>query len=246
MHHAESRIRDVKPMTVTVYLDESGTQGGSSRILVGAIATMNKLELDRLVNDRKKQVLADRSTWADQDEEDRARLKNIGFHHAEDSDTVRGKFIETIEGLEFRAHVCYSGREIDLPDIDLMICMYYSVVQNIVRRYANLDVHFVFEENSSLNRHYGAIVDAAVRNLDQRTPSTPRANTTAEIGAKPLPGLSVIDYTLALTEMYLKVRDGDKTIAPFQKVRISSIESQIAHIIDFDRAKHRRRFSDLF
>lgn len=231
-------------MGVTAYLDESGTHAGSARVMIGAIATMNGSEMDRIVEERVADLLADDDLWISPVGK-REDFRRRGFHHSEDDDTVRGRFQETLGQIEFRAHVCHSRRAIELSDEELLIVMYYTVVRNLLRRYAGQELELVFEENPSLNSLYGQLTAHAVENLDEMNQA--RAEVAARIGTKPSAGLSVVDYVLAFTGHYLDDQDANALAGrrpkTFQLARFETLKRDMAHLVDFDLAAHQGRLA---
>lgn len=228
-------------MRATVYLDETGTQTGSQRTMIGAVVALDPIELERVVTRRKGEVAADSSLWPDASK--RQEFVRDGFHHSVDDDTVRDRFIETMRDLNFRAHVCYSHRKVKgLNDDDLLLAMHYSVIRNLLRRYAGQELELVFETNASLDKHYGRLTMHAISSLSEA--GSPRAKAFARIGDKPLGGLSVVDYVLALSEVHLQQQAGG-AVPPFRAARFARIASHMAHLIDFDAAAHRRRLARL-
>ena len=226
-------------MAVTVYLDETGTHVGASRIMIGAVVTRQPTELERVVTLRREELAADRSLWPDSAK--RPMFAAEGFHHSTDDETIRDRFIETMQTLDFRAHVCYSRRGINgLDDDDLLVVMHYAVVRNLLRRYAGQEVSLVFETKSEMDSLYGRIVKHAVESLDSAY--APRASAWARIGDQPLGGLSVADYVLALTELHLQQQSGDQ-VQPFRVARFARIASHMAHLIDFDAAANKRKLA---
>lgn len=226
-------------MAVTVYLDETGTHAGAPRIMIGAVVTMQPTELERVVTLRRQELAADSSLWPDASK--RPLFAEEGFHHTKDDETIRDRFIETMRTLDFRAHVCYSRRGIKgLADNDLLVVMHYAVVRNLLRRYAGQEVNLVFETKSDMDSLYGRLVKHALDSLD--TAYAPRASVWARIGDKPLGGLSVADYVLALTEQHLQQQSGERVEA-FRVARFARIASHMAHLIDFDVAAHKRKLA---
>ncbi len=231
-------------MGVTAYLDEANTHAGSARVLVGAAVTLSGETLEAAVEQRKRQIYTEGSYWS-QTPEKREPFGTRGFHHCDDDDTVRSMFVESLSGLDFRSHVCFSRRSVDLPDEDLLLVMYHILVRNLARRYAGLRLDLIFEENSALDRHYGGIVRHALTELVRQ--DSPLADVAARIGAKPLGGLSVIDYVLAITNDRIATEDqaADRPRFPFRISRFDAIGRHMAHVIDFDTAAHRRRWARL-
>lgn len=228
-------------MPITAYLDESGTHGRSSRIMVGAIVTLSDASLHSTVDARVKEIAADNSLWTSNTK--RAEFQCSGFHHNEDDDTVRDRFIETMRTLDFRAHICFSRRAFpELADTELLIVMFYSIVRNLLRRYAGQHLDLIFETNSEMNQFYGPISEHAIRTL--LSSGMRSATATACIGTKPSSGLSVVDYMLALTSLKLDGEEGME-IKPFQTGRFRRVGSHMAHLVDFDQAAHRRRLGRL-
>jgi len=208
--------------------------------MVGAVVTLNALGLEHAVQQRRSELLADRSLWTDPSK--RQAFSVYGFHHQTDDDTVRERFVETMRTLDFRAHVCFSRRTVKgLGDDDLLLVMHYTLVRNLLRRYAGQTVEFVFETKSELDSLYGRLVEHAMESLDKT--HTQRASLVlARIGDKPLGGLSVVDYALSITEAHLRRQDGD-ALKPFQVARFTRIASHLAHLIDFDTAAHKHRLA---
>ncbi|MDQ7991420.1 MAG: hypothetical protein REI45_01945 [Propionicimonas sp.] len=226
-------------MPVTVYLDESGTHASSRRMMVGAVVTLDADDLELAVKQRREAVAADSSLWPDPSK--RPVFRDDGFHHHDDDETIRDRFIETMQTLGFRAHVCYTHRALPgIGDTELLLVMYHALVRNLLRRYAGETVDFVFETKSEMDPLYGGLVMHALESLDLTR--APRATATARIGDKPLGGLSVVDYVLALTEAHLQREEGGDVNA-FRLARFARIGPQIAHLIDFDNAVHKRRLA---
>lgn len=228
-------------VAVTVYLDETGTHAGARRMMVGAVVTLNAIDLEGAVSRRKDEVAADKSLWPDPGK--RPLFRDSGFHHHDDDETIRDRFIETMQTLDFRAHVCFTHRALTgMTDPDLLLVMYHAMVRNLLRRYAGEEVELIFETKSDLDPLYGRIVEHAVESLDMS--HAPRASVIARIGDKPLGGLSVVDYVLALTEVHLQKQDGLKVDA-FRLARFTRIGPHMAHLIDFDAATHKRRLAKM-
>lgn len=225
-------------MAVIAYFDETGTDLGSTRVMVGAAVTLDGVGLEQRVTARSQEVAADSSMWPVA--EKRPKFVAAGFHHNEDDETVRDRFLETMRTLDFRAHVLYSHRAIKgLDDTDLLLTMYFTLVRNLLRRYAGEDVDLIFETKSELDPYYGRIVLHAVESLARIDAPRP-SSASARIGMKPMGGLSVIDYTLAVTEAHIRSLTGSNE-APFRQARFTRVGTHMAHLMDFDTAAHRRK-----
>lgn len=223
--------------TITIFLDESGTDANSSVELVGAIATPSADRMEQGVVAAHADALADAVLWPDPQR--RATFQQRGFHYVEDSPGVRERFMTNLRTLGFRAHVAYSRGGSGVSGVDLRINMYYTLMRNIVLRYRAHRVLFVFEEESSMNALYGRIV-STVREDAEQVAGAPLLVDGA-IGSKHDPGLAVADYVLAAVSAALADKPN-----PFEWSRVNlGLPAHIAHLIDYDHGVHRRSRSGL-
>lgn len=231
------------PMKLKVYLDETGTHESAERLMVGAVVVSDHEMLTRVVQEFVDECVVDEGLWIDTPEKVETFIARWP-HYTEDNDTIRTLFTRVLKDARYRAYVCYSLRKLDLDDIELQTLMYHTLIYNLLQRYAGYELEFLFEANSSMNSQFGRIVVDAVEEL--RDHRVRIAEASVGIVAKPLAGLSVVDYVLATTEIQLATEAvGAKQQPAFLRGRPISLSSHVAHIIDFDAALHRRRFDRL-
>ncbi len=215
---------------ITVFLDESGIHADSEQVLVGAVVTPDVKELEAQLVKVHSDVLADDMHWNNYVK--RGEFETQGFHHCEDSESVRGAFVGAMRKMDFRAHVVFSRRESGVEDVDLLLNMYYVLIRNILIRYQTVEVLFVFENESRLDNLYSRIVEIAREDLKH----VGVANVC--IGKKTAPVLAVVDYTLALVGIGLSGEK--KEIQQFKLDRVKyGMAVHLAHLFDFDKQAHK-------
>lgn len=225
---------------VVVFLDESGTEAGSTRLLVGAVATLDPEGLTQDVDVARSAIVADSTLWSS--DKKRTKFQATGFHHCDDSVTIRDRFVEVLRTLPIRVHVGYAAPEFaGLGTTRLMSIMYSVLITNIIQRYRGLAVELVFETNSSLNSLYGRIAGHAQAEAD--ADSNFKSVVTCVIDGKGTAGLAVTDYCLALVRQGLEAEAG--MAQPHEAGMVRRINPQLAHLLDFERALHRRKLDRL-
>lgn len=233
---ADWRSRDTEQ--ITVYFDESGTHKGSQFLLVGAVVSTTPRELERTTHTLQEKLVANDYLWSSTPEK-RDVFKAHGFHHNEDSENIRGQFIDHLQTANIRAHVCYSQRSLQVPDDALLLNMYFVLIQNLVRRYWGSRLRLVFEENEALNMYFARISAEVVARLKLRTDDAPQTF----IGSKPMPGLAAVDYILAVCKTVLGDEQSRISAAPisnnFRRERYEALRPHIASLINFDHAIYR-------
>lgn len=226
------------------------------RLLVGAVVVPEGDVLEHALQARAEEVLADPLMWSFRGSPpggaDRRQIfANDQFHYTSDSERIRRAGLEVMLGQEFRAHVFYSHlTEPALSLADVEKAMYFTLVRTLLQRYAGTHLELTFEIEQTLDPYYGQIVQHALDSLDRTTARKPRqarATVTARKVGKPNGGVSTVDYCLAVANQGLQKAYGDaeRPVEAFRLEMLADVDAHIAHVADFDRARHRRRFDML-
>lgn len=257
-------------MPLRVYFDESlvrrfeavpGDSGSDRprvghRLLVGAIVVPDGPTLEAAVAERAKMVLADPSMWIHRppppgNADRRAAFATEHFHFTLDSDSIRKSALDVMLAQEFRAHIFYSHMtDPMLSRTAVQTAMYFTLIRTLLQRYAGSTLELVFENEPSMDQHYGKIVKHALDSLDRVTakkPRQPRATVTAKKAYKPDGGIATVDYCLAIVNHGLQEehQDSARPIESFRLETLTGLDAHIAHVADFDKARHRHRFDML-
>jgi hypothetical protein len=215
----------MKP-TVHVYIDESGTHEGSSRILVGAVATTANADLADSIRKSQGEALATAHHWQGNNDK-RSRFARVGYHYTEDLPSIQDSLLAMLPKLSFRAHVIYSQRALRLSDEEIQIASIALLLLNTARRYKAFQINYIFEEDSAKNSLYGKLISYAAVHTGHK-------HITGFIASKPDPGVSVVDYVIGIASDYL---DQDSKQA-FRRHRFDSLQPHLAHVLDLDTALH--------
>lgn len=216
---------------VLVFLDESGTDDRSSTLLAGALVAPDAASIEKQVVEAHARILSDSMMW-DSDTR-RERFRTRGFHHSEDSVSIRQEFVQEIRLMNVRAHIAHMNKTPNVSNNDVLINMFYSLTKNIMLRYRTQETVFIFEQESAMNAVYGKII--AIATIDASRVAGNSLRTRALIGDKSAPALSVIDYLLAIAAHALE----DKP-KPFEALRFKhALSPSLAHLIDFDNQLHK-------
>lgn len=257
-------------MSLTIYFDESrvkrwGPPGEAqerikigNRLLIGAVVAADGPLLETSLAEQARRLLADPMAWESRpprpDKKDRRDLfAKEHFHFTHDSLNVRQAALATMLEHSVRAHVLYThlAWESGMNETDIQTAMYFTLLRNLLRRYAGAHVRLVFENESKMDRIYGQIVQSAIASLDRATKRKarqPRASVEARIGRKPNGGLSAVDYCLGVANLGLQVRHGDAEVpqpAAHELESVARLDRHISHVLNFDTAAHARRFDIL-
>lgn len=248
-------------MKFTAFIDESvverwggGAAGQDSsrvghRLLIGAAVTSQPGALHGRLQKEAADVLADDALWEPrggkpEPHKRRARFEKEGFHFVYDSPAIRDRGLKAMCQADVRLHVVFSNEYVPQESVtDLQVGMLFTMVHTLLQRYAGCELTFVFENaNDATEQLYSPIVAQATEFLDAlgRGRGVTRATALARIGRKPLGGLAVADYALGVVNMDL----GQNKSPNFEQDKrlLHRAASHIAHVMDFDRALHRRRF----
>ena len=226
------------------------------RLLVGGVVVPDGDALERAVQTRAEEVLADPLMWsfrgAPPGGGDRRQIfARDHFHYTIDSDRIRGAALEVMLAHEFRAHIFYSHlTDPTLPLVDVQKAMYFTLVRTLLQRYAGTHLELSFENEQGMDPYYGRIVQQALDSLDRTTVKKPRqarATVTARRVGKPNGGVSIVDYCLAIANQGLHeaYEDAERPVEAFRLETLAAVDAHIAHVADFDTARHRRRFDML-
>lgn len=226
------------------------------RLLVGAVVVPDGKALECVVRARAEEVLADPLMWSFRgtppDGSDRRRtFASHHFHYTIDSDRIRDAGLAVMLAHEFRAHIFYSHlTDSTLQPVDVQKAMYFTLVRTLLQRYAGVRLSLTFENQQGMDPYYGQIVQHALNSLDRSTQKKPRqarATVAARKVGKPNGGVSTVDYCLAIANQGLQeaYQDADKPVGAFRLEKLAAVDAHIAHVADFDAARHRRRFDML-
>jgi len=227
------------------------------RLLVGGAVTSQPELLHESLQKEAAEVLADGALWEPRGGRPephlrRARFEKEGFHFVYDSPAIRERGFRAMCHVDLRLHVFYSNEYVpamkaqDKEMSDLQIGMLFTMAHTLLRRYAGCDLTFVFENaNDAIERLYGPILVQATEYLDglNEGRGVARATASAQIGRKPDGGLSAADYALGIVNLDL----GQGKVPQFEDGRrlLERAAPRVAHIMNFDRALHRRRFDSV-
>lgn len=265
-----SRLRG-HAVDLTIYFDESRVSRWGppepdqtarreigERLFVGAVVAPAGEQLEASLEAEAHALLADLPAWESRpprpDKRDRRELfAREHFHFTNDSLDIRRRALNIMLAHSVRAHVLYSHLEwsTDLARADIQAGMYFTLLRNLLRRYAGAQVRLVFENESTMDALYGRILQHAIDGLDRQTRRSqrhPRAWVQARIGHKPNGGLSTVDYCLGVANLGLNNRlsDGKEAAStPHELESVSRLDRHIAHVLNFDTATHARRFDIL-
>lgn len=221
---------------------------------MGAIVVNDGQALETELNTKAAATLADQSMWSFRPPgqgDRRKRFSKEGFHYTRDSEAIRNAAISVMRAHDFRAHIIYSHlTDPQLPRTSLMKAMYFTLVRTLLQRYAGEHLELSFENEPSMNTHYGPITKHAMNSLDRagaRKHRQPRAAVSARLVYKPNGGVATVDYCLAIANHGLQAAllDSEQPIERFRLESLAAIDAHIAHVADFDAARHRRRFDML-
>ena len=222
------------------------------RLLIGAAVTSEPGLLNHNLQQEVCAVVADGTMWDPRGgnmtpDSRRKRFEKEGFHLTFDSPPIRDRGLKTMLDVDIRFHVFYSNLVTsEFTSGDTHVAMLFTMVHSLLRRYAGSDLTFVFENaNADIEQLYGPIVARATEFLDaaEGGKGVSRATAYARIGRKPLGGLAAADYAIGLTNFDLG-QNKEPALEHDQRLLLRAAP-HVAHIMDFDRAIHRRRFDTI-
>lgn len=234
-----------------------------SRLFVGAVVVPDGAALELELDEKASIIFADPIMWSFRGGVDgaktgtgttnrRASFGSNHFHFADDSDRIRSAALEVMLAHDFRVHVFYSHLTVpDLGRVDVQKAMYFTLVRILLQRYSGTQLTLTFEKEQQMNSSYGAIVKHALDSLDCTAPRKERharANAVfARSVAKPNGGVATIDYCLGIVNHGLQgaYNDAENPIQAYRLETLAALDPHIAHLADFDTARHRRRFDML-
>lgn len=247
--------------TFTAFIDESIVERWETtasaprrskvghRLLVGAAVTSQPDRLHEIVSGEAARVVADDALWeprgGHKEPHVRRRLfRKEGFHFALDSPPIRDRGLSAMRQVDLRFHAFYSDRYLAEDGAsDLQISILFTLAHTLLRRYAGSELTFVFENaNDAIEKLYGSVVAQAAEYLDAADgkKGIPRASGRARIGRKPLGGLAAADYALGIINLDLGQNKEPRREHDDRLLRRA--DPHVAHVMNFDRAVHRRRF----
>lgn len=212
-------------LSVTLFLDESGTGSSSPLTLVGATAYHDVAKAEIAIVNAHARALGDASLWPDPAK--RRRFSEVGFHFTDDSESVRSTLLSTLDSIDYRAYAAYSRNGAQRDPTELLVAMYGTLLLSVLARYRDYELTVVFEQNPTLDPLYGriwSVLQDSVSGIE---------SAVALRGTKAAPCLAVTDYVLGVTRAHVSESTKD-----FQERRFAALGRSYAYLIDFDDDRH--------
>jgi hypothetical protein len=217
---------------IWVFLDESGTHAAAERLLVGAVVAPDREAVESLVADAFAEIAPQSANWRT-DEEIEAFIGR-GFHFTQDNASVRGQFVSRLAAMNVRIHAAYSGSGKGDAWRTRAAAMYYQLARGILARYRHCSVHFVFEQETGMNRLYRGIVELAAQSVVANGDPASRDELTwdVSVAGKDDPALAVVDYVLAA----LSIRVSAMRQGGFEARYAQAFAGHVAYLLNYDKA----------
>lgn len=181
--------------SIKVYLDEGALDGPARTPSACAVVVGDHQHIARQIDTLIRELVLDP---AFEHESNYENFAANGFHHCDDNTLAVTRFIKLLPNLDFEWW-CVADLSLTTTDpYEQLPAQFQWLATNILKKYRNLHVEFIFEQNERLNHLYPEIVRRATKDSGGST-----ARATCLIAGKENRILSIADYCIAISSQAL-------------------------------------------
>ena len=180
---------------ISVYLDEGALDGPARAPSACAVVVGDHEHIARQIDTLIRELVLDPAFEHEPNYENFA--KN-GFHHCDDNTLAVTRFIELLPDLDFEWWCAVDLSQQITDPYEQLPAQFQWLATNILKKYRNFQVEFIFEQNERLNRLYPEIIRRAT--VDSGRPT---GSETVRIASKQNRILSIADYCIAISSQAL-------------------------------------------